>query len=81
MAYGQDQEHEAQVAPELEDLGWNTHEKIREAFRYPTDPEFFGEWLLWFYEALSQEQRRTLRYTDLTNIDRDDYPSTPRKAA
>jgi len=77
MAYGEHQEHEAPPTVELNDLKWNTQVKIREHFGYPTDPEFFGEWLLWFYDGLNVDQRRTLRYSPLSEIDVSDYPPIP----
>jgi len=77
MPYGESQEHEAPPTIELGDLPWNTHDTLREHFGHPTNPEFFGEWLVWFYDALNQQQRRTLRKTHLSNINQADFPAIP----
>lgn len=80
MPYGESQEHEAPPTIELNDLPWNTHRDIQEWMRYPQDPEFFGEWLVFFYEGLSWSQRRALRKTNLLELDRKNFPNPPRSS-
>jgi len=77
MIFLGDQNHEAPPALEEKDISWNTHHKIKEAFGFPQDDERFAVWLDWFYQRLSHAQRLTLRHTDLSSINRDDYPSPP----
>lgn len=58
------------------DVTWNTHRQIREAFGYPSDAEFFGPYLDWFYD-LSTEQRVLLRQGSLPFINKDAFPVLP----
>jgi len=77
MAYGESQEHEAPPTLELGDLPWNTHDTIREWMDVPTDPEFFGDWLVYFYDVLNPLQRRQLRKQYLSELSQSDYPKPP----
>lgn len=77
MPYGESQEHEAPPAFEEKDLTWNTHTKIRQFFGFPEDPELFGTWLDWFYNALNQDQRRILRNASLPHLSSGDFPRPP----
>lgn len=52
---------------------WNTHRTLREWFDYPPDFEFFGKWLQFFY-SLSDKQKHALRKTDLSTMDRSEFP-------
>lgn len=71
------QEHVGQEAPTLNDLPWNTHNSIREWMGHSPNEEFFGEWLVYFYDVLSQGQRRALRKTKLEELDRKNFPNPP----
>lgn len=58
------------------DITWNTHRQIREEFGYPSDAEFFGAYLDWFY-SLDTAQRTLLRQGDLSTINQDHFPTLP----